>query len=155
MTVAFVPVLLAGIASVLIGWLWFSPYLFGNLWMRLTNLSPEQVERGKKCMWLMAILGLIGSMLIAYVMSYFGIAWQVYDWVGAVNLGIWSWIGFAAPVMLGQILWEQKPVRLYLINACYWLVSFVVMALILLYTSALIAPVQSIDQGTGNYVGGE
>jgi hypothetical protein len=113
------------------------------------------VERGKKHMWLMAVLGLLASMLAAYVMSYFGIAWQVYDWVGAVNLGLWCWVGFAAPVMLGQVLWEQKPVRLYLINACYWLVSFVVMALILLYTSALIVPAQSADQGSGTYVGSE
>jgi hypothetical protein len=156
MIVAAVPIVLAGIASTLIGWVWYSPHVFGGVWMRLTNLSPEQIERGKKRMWLMAVLGLLASMLVAYVMSYFGIAWQVYDIGGAINLGVWCWIGFAAPVMLGQVIWDQKPLRLYLINALYWLVAFVVMAMILLYTSLLINPGASAnDQGDSTYVTSE
>jgi len=58
---------------------------------------------------------------------------RIYDWIGAVELGIWSWIGFVAPAMLGQVLWEQKPFSLYLINAGYWLVSFIAMAIVLLF----------------------
>jgi len=156
MVVAFIPILLAGIASSLIGWLWYSPSFFGGVWMRLSNLSPEQIERGKRRMWVMAVLGILASMLVAYVMDYFGIAWQVYDWSGALQLGFWCWIGFCAPTMLGQVLWEQKPIRLYLINALYWLVSFLVMALILLYTSTLfVQSSYTTDDGSGPYVGSE
>jgi hypothetical protein len=131
--VAFLPILAAGIASVLVGWIWFHPKVFGSAWMRMSNVTPEMAERGKKRMALMAFFGLLASMLIAYVMNYFGIAWGVYDWVGAIELGFWCWIGFAAPVMLGMVLWEQKPFKLYLIVSLNWLVSFVVMALVLLF----------------------
>jgi hypothetical protein len=125
------PIVIAGIASVLLGWLWFSPFLFGSVWMRIINLTPEMAERGKKKMHLNALLALIASMLAAWVMSYVGAALGVYDWFGALELGIWLWLGFTAPPMLGMVLWEQRPLRYYFIVAGYWLVAFILMALIL------------------------
>jgi len=131
--VTFFPILAAGIVSAVIGFVWYHPRVFGSAWMRMSNITPEMVERGKKRMPLYAFFAFLASMLAAYVMNYFGIAWGVYDWIGAVELGIWSWIGFVAPAMLGQVLWEQKPFSLYLINVGYWLVSFVAMAIVLLF----------------------
>ena len=131
--VAFFPILIAGIVSVLIGWGWYHPMVFGSAWMRMSNVTPEMAERGKKRMPLMALVGLFASMLVAWVMNYIGILLAVYDIVGAVVLGFWCWVGFVAPTMLGMVLWEQKPFRLYLINSLYWLVSFVAMAVVLLY----------------------
>ena len=131
--VTFFPILAAGIVSAVIGFVWYHPRVFGSAWMRMSNITPEMAERGKKRMPLYAFLAFLASMLAAYVMNYFGIAWGVYDWIGAIELGIWSWIGFVAPAMLGQVLWEQKPFLLYLINAGYWLVSFVAMAIVLLF----------------------
>jgi hypothetical protein len=52
--------------------------------------------------------------------------------MGALQLAFWCWIGFIAPVTLGMVLWEQKPVRAYLIVAFYWLAALMAMALILL-----------------------
>lgn len=129
--VAFLPILFAGVVSVVIGFVWYHPKVFGAAWIRLTNLSPEAVEKGKKRMPLLAFFGLLASMLAAYVMNYFGIAWGVYDVIGAIELGFWIWVGFVAPTMLGIVLWEQKSFKLYLINSLYWLVSFIAMAIIL------------------------
>jgi len=137
--VSFLVILAAGIASVLVGWLWYHPRFCGSLWMRLENFTPEMVERGKKRMPLNAIVALLASMLVAWVMSYVGILLGVYDWLGAVELGFWCWLGFAAPPMLGMVLWEQKPVRLYLIVALNWLVSFIVIAMVLLVGSQLVS----------------
>ncbi len=133
--VTFWPVFSAGIASAVIGFVWYHPRVFGSAWMRLSNLSPEAVEKGKHRMPIMALFGLLASMLAAYVMNYFGVAWAVYDIIGAIELGFWCWAGFVATSMLGIVLWEQKSFTLYLINAGYWLVSFIVMALILLFAS--------------------
>lgn len=130
------PILAAGAASVLIGWVWYHPRVFGTTWMRLANVTPEMAERGKKMMPLYAFVGLCASMLVAYVMNYVGIAFQIYDWVGAVfELALWSWLGFVVPILLGSVLWEQRPLKLYFINVFYWLVSFIVMALILVLGS--------------------
>ncbi|MHB1086161.1 MAG: DUF1761 domain-containing protein [Minisyncoccota bacterium] len=127
------PILAAGITNVIIGMIWYNPRVFGAAWMRMSGISPEALERGKKRMPLMVALGLLSSLVIAYVMSYFALAWGVFDWVGAVELGFWCWAGFVAPVSLSIVLWETKPFTLYLINAGYWLVSFIAMALVLLF----------------------
>ena len=133
--VTFLPVFFAGITSVVIGFVWYHPKVFGSAWMRLTNLTPEAVEKGKRLMPVMAFFGLLASMLTAYVMNYFGIAWVVYDVIGAIELGFWCWAGFVATTMLGTVLWEQRSFTLYLINDGYSLVSFVAMAIVLLLAS--------------------
>lgn len=129
--VTFLPILASGIAAVLLGVFWYSPRVFGSAWMRMSGITPEAAEKGKRRMPLMAFFGLLAAMLIAWVMNYVGISLGVYDIVSAVVLGFWCWLGFVAPILLGSVLWEQKPFSLYLINASYWLVTLVVMAVIL------------------------
>ena len=130
--VTFLPILGAGIAAAVLGYIWYHPRVFGSAWMRLSGITPEMAEKGKRRMPLYGFIGLLASMLVAYVMNYFGIAWSVFDWAEALQLAFWCWIGFAAPVLLSSVLWEQKPFKLYLINALYWLVALCLMALILL-----------------------
>ena len=105
----------------------------------------------------MAIVALLAAMLVAYVMDYFGIAWGVYDVPTAINLGVWCWAGFAAPTMLGMVLWEQKPVRYYLIVAGYWLVAFITIAIILVLGSQILGGNGTYNTQTANgaYVGSE
>src|SRR3989344_2919480 len=133
--VTFVPILVAAIVSVVIAFVWFHEKAFGKTFMRYMNLTPEQSSRGKKRMPIATFVAFLSSLVAAYVLNYFGIAWGVYDWVGAIELGIWVWIGFAAPPMLGMVLWEMKPIKYYLIVAGYWLVAFIAMALVLVLLS--------------------
>ena len=130
--VTLLPIFLAGVASFVLGYLWYHPHVFGAVWMRLARITPETVERGKRQMPVTASLALIANMLIAAVMNYFGIAWGVSSVVGAFELACVCWLGFVAPTMLGMVLWEHRPFTLYALNAGYWLVSFILMAIILL-----------------------
>lgn len=127
--VTFLPILVAGIVNVILGMIWFHPKVFGNSWMRAGNIVPS--EDAKKKMWISAFIAFLAAMVVAYVMNHFGIAWGVFDWIGAVELGFWCWIGFTAPTMLGMVLWEGKPVKYYAIVAGHWLVSFILMAVVL------------------------
>lgn len=125
------PVLGAGLASLVIGFVWYHPKVFGTLWMQLANVSPQVAEAGKKMMPVMAFVAFCASVVAAYVMNHFGIAWGVFDWIGGIELGFWIWLGFVAPVLLGAVLWEGRSLKLYAINAGYWLVSLAVMGVIL------------------------
>lgn len=127
----FLRIFFAGLASTVIGIVWYHPRVLGSLWMRYSGITPETVERGKKHMHLMALLALLASMCAAYVLNIFGIAGGVFDIAGAVRLALLSWIGLVVPALLGTVLWEQKPIPYYLINALYWLVALVAMSIIL------------------------
>ena len=126
-----VPLLIAAGVAVAIGFVWFHEKAFGKTFMRYVDLTSDQAARGRKRMPAATFVAFLSALVAAYVLNYFGIAWGVYDWVGAVELGIWVWLGFAAPPMLGMVLWEMKPIRYYAIVAGYWLVVFVAMALVL------------------------
>ena len=127
-------IFVSGVVAVLIGFVWYLPAVFGTAWMRLLNVSPEMAESGKKKMPLMALFGLLSAMLVAYVMTYVNAAWGFTTWSGGIQLGFWCWMGFVAPTMLSQVLWEHRPFKLYLIDALYWLVSFLVIAQIIVFT---------------------
>lgn len=130
--VPVIPIIISAAASVLIGWIWYHPRVFGTAWMRMSGITPDVAERGKRRMPMTVATAFIANMVIAWVMFNVGLALGIYDLVGAVvDLALWLWLGFVATTMLGSVLWDQKPVSLYLINAGYWLVSFAATAVIL------------------------
>ncbi len=133
MSTAFLPVLAAGVANVILGFIWYHPNVFGGAWMHDLNLTPEQTERGKKNMLSRVLFAFFVSLVTASVMQIIGNAFGVYGWTNAIILGAMCWLAFTAVPMLGMVLWELKPLRYYFIVAGYWLVAFVVMALVLLY----------------------
>jgi len=130
---AYVAVLIAAFVAVVIASIWFHPRVFGGVWMRLSGTTPEMAEKGKRHMLRNTFLGFLASIIVAYVLLWAGAAENIYDWAGALQLAFWCWIGFAAPILLGSVIWEQRPFRLYLVNAFYWLVALIAMALILLW----------------------
>jgi hypothetical protein len=131
--VTLIPLIVAAVIAVGIAFVWFNEKAFGKTFMQHMNLTAEESARGKKRMPISTFVAFLSALVAAYVLNYFGIAWGVYDWVGAIELGIWVWLGFVAPPMLGMVLWEMKPIRYYLVVAGYWLVTFVAMALVLVF----------------------
>lgn len=133
-TVSIVSILIAALANVIIAAIWYHPRVFGAAWMRNNSITPQMVETGKKRMPLNSLLAFLSGMLIAWLMNVLGVKLGIFDWIGAViDLAFWCWAAFVAPIMLSEVLWHHKPVKLFLIDVFYWLVSFIVMALILVF----------------------
>ena len=127
--VALLPILLAAVANVILGAIWYHPKVFGGVWMRAVSVNPD--AGGSSKMWISMILQFISALVMAYVMAHFGIAWGVFDWIGAIELAFWLWIGFSAVPMFGMYLWESRPFKAFAIVAGYWLIAMIVMSVIL------------------------
>ena len=126
----YLAVLVAAIASMAIGALWYSPLFFGKPWMRLMGWGTEiPLERKAQATKSYSIM-FVGSLVMAFVLAHFAFIWGAHDITSAIQLGFWAWLGFVAPVMLGMVLWEGKPWMLYLLITGYYLVTLIVMALI-------------------------
>lgn len=123
-------VVIAGIASAILGYVWYHPRFFGKSWMRMSRLQPEHAA-GKGEGARLASLGLLASIVMAILIKS--------EIQGTVLLGpallhvAFLWLGCIATVLLGSFLWERKPLSLYLIVSGYWLVSMILMAAILFY----------------------
>ncbi len=126
-------VLVAAVASFIVGFVWYHPSVFGIMWMRWSGISPSAAEAGKKKMVQSMVSGFVGSLVTAYVLAHFVAVWGAVDMMGAIQLGFWAWLGFQMPIMLGSVLWEQKSWNLFALNGAYWLVSTIVMAKVLVW----------------------
>lgn len=133
--VSALPVILAGLANMIIGFVWYNPKVFGDSWMHMVGLTKEKADASAKMMPVMSLIALFAAIVMAYVMAHFAIAWGVWDWIGAVELAFWLWLGFVVPPMLGVVLWEGKPWKLFAINAGFWFVGLVSMGVILVQLS--------------------
>ncbi len=129
--VTLFPIIGAGIFSMILAFVWYHPKVFGGVWLRLTKAPSASVESGKRKIPMKALVGVIGSMIAAYMLNYLGVRLGIQDIPSAIELGFWCAIGFVVPTMLSMVLWEQKAFLLYVINAGYWVLSFMGMAAIL------------------------
>lgn len=126
-------VVAGAIASFVIGWIWYGP-LFGKVWRRLAGLTIEDMKSMKMTVMGASIGGIITSLLLSYVLAHgilFGNAFIGTTGVeGALQGAFWYWLGFAVPMTSMSYLWEGKPFKLWVLNAGYYLVTFMVMAVI-------------------------
>lgn len=131
-------VFVAALAYFLAGWLWFSPILFGNLWMKEMKIDPSKgkKEEMKKKMLRSMVLGFVFALIMSYVLAHFALFMNVTTMPAAAQLAGWLWLGFMLPVYMGDFLWEGKSMTVVAIGAAHDLVGMVIMAMILAAWSA-------------------
>lgn len=129
-SVNYIAVFVSAIASMALGYLWYSPILFGKAWEKMAGVEMKKEGATKSY-----ILMLVSALVVAYVMAHF--VWLVAQGFGSevsaasgVSTAFWAWLGFVATTSLGSVLWEAKPWAYWLINAGYWLVNLVLIGAI-------------------------
>jgi len=127
----YIAIVAAAIVSMIIGFLWYGP-IFGKVWIRLMGFTAKDMEKAKKKgMAKSYIIMFIGVLVTAYILAHFVDYMEATTFLAGMEVGCWLWLGFIAPVMLGMVLWEGKPVKLYLLNVVYQLIIIELMAGIL------------------------
>jgi len=120
-------ILVAAIASMVIGTLWYGPF-FAKAWMQ--ELGKKESDLSQNAMMSMYGLTLIGSLVMSYVMAYVvGYAMATTAVTGGIT-GFWVWLGLIVPTMLSLKLFENRSWKLFAINTGYYLVTLVVMGMI-------------------------
>jgi hypothetical protein len=137
-------VIVAAIASMVIGFLWYGP-VFGKMWSRLMGWSEQAMAdmKAKGGMGSSYLIMFIGSLVMAYVLAHSLIFAATFTQTSGVSAGLvvgfWNWLGFIAPVTLGSVLWEKKSWKLWILNNAYYLVTLLVMGIILAHWLPAIA----------------
>lgn len=121
-----IPIFAAGLASVIVGHLWYHPRVFGRFWIRETNVSPHMADWGARHVHLSMIVALLSGMAVAALIVYLAPLVQVADTADVLLLSFALWLGTALPMHLHTLLWEHKSLALTALNAGYWLIVFMI-----------------------------
>lgn len=127
-TVNYVAVVAAAVASFLVGWLWYGP-VFGKTWVKLTGHQMGKKEDMPQSM----IFVFVGNLVTAWVLSAFLQLTGSTTLSAALPVAVWAWLGFQAPSTMGVALWEGKSWNLFFLNAAQKLVDLLVIAAVLTY----------------------
>ena len=125
------PLVVAVVATFALGALWYSPLVFGNLWVRSHGYSPERLERMKKRAPRAYGISFLAFLVMVHALAYLAIRVGVGSALGGAKLGFLVWVGFAATIGLTSWVYSDKPFTTYLIDAGYELVYLVVMGAII------------------------
>jgi hypothetical protein len=127
-TLNWLAIIVAALANFLVGGLWYSPLLFGKLWMKENNFTEEELRKGN----MPKIFGLtfVFSFVMAFNLAmYLNDAGTTASW-GAIAgfLAGFGWVAMAI-LVIGQF--ERKSTKYMLIHAGYVTISFILMGLII------------------------
>jgi hypothetical protein len=122
----WLPSLVAALAAFGLGGLWYSPYLFGKAWQREAGLSDEQLRGANKA----RTFGLSFVLCLAAAIAFSMVITPQASFFMAFHSGVGVGLFWVATSFGVNYLFEQKSLRLWLINAGYHTAQFTLYGLI-------------------------
>lgn len=119
-------VLASLVASIVIGFVWYSPILFGKQWMALSKIDPKKMNPAKSY-----ALSAISTLVMVYILAHVLSLTLVTTTTEGAIMGALIWLGFVATTALNLVIFEKRPWALFFINSGYCLASLVVSGIIL------------------------
>jgi hypothetical protein len=116
----------ATVSSFVLGWLWYGP-LFGKGWMQDTGMTKEKGAQ-------VSMLKTFGGTFVLNLAIAFAIATLVgphAGWKMGLHTGLFGSFFFVATAIGVLYLFEQRSLRLWLINSGYQVVNFSIMGTII------------------------
>jgi hypothetical protein len=132
MKIKYPAVIVATLAHYLLGGLWYSPLLFGNKFLQIIGWSPEKLaEMEKQTPVKELAIAFVTSLVLVYILAHFVQYTKAKTAWGGIQTAFWLWLGFIVTTQLATVLFEQRPLGLYLINIGYQLVGCAIAGVIL------------------------
>lgn len=125
-------VLLAAVSSMVVGSIWYARGVFGNTWIKLTKLDEKKMNKGATAALITAF---VLALLMAYVLAHLAFLsnhfFQHSFMQDAVTTAFWVWLGVAFTRTVTHDRFEQRPLKLSLLNSANMLVTMLVMGVII------------------------
>lgn len=117
----------ATVAYMILGYAWYSEFLFGSVWRKLTGvkLSAQEAKRSM-------LNGIVLSFFTACVFTYL-LASMPVETTEALRVAVWGWLVFSLPFALQGYVYRKQPLLLIAIDSLFNLANYIVMAAVIIY----------------------
>lgn len=128
--------IIAAIVSMGLGFLWYSPFVFGKRFMKEMGMTEEECNDeymkngGKRKMAKAYALVFLFSVITAVIVSALFYSLIIIGLWGYILTAFFLWLGFSFPVALNHVLFGKDSLALMAITSGYQLVSLVFTSLI-------------------------
>ncbi len=133
--VNYFAVLLAAVASMAIGFAWYSPMILGKQWIKEKGMTKEAMEKAKKEMGKWYGLSFVVSLITAFVLAHVMFLSTNYFHYQPIQIGLitafWMWLGFVMPVQVTATIFGNKNFKLFGIDTGYQLAALLTMGVVL------------------------
>jgi hypothetical protein len=132
--VSLIGVILAAVAAMVIGFVWYHPKFFGATWQKMIGLSDKDMKKNMPtAMGMMVVVSLLTAYIldhfINYAHSFMAVSWMS----AAVQTSLWVWLGFGLTTIVAHGAYEPRDRQVMLINAGNRLATLLAMGLVLGY----------------------
>ena len=132
--VNYLAVLLAGLSTMVVGSIWYTPKVFGNTWAKLAHVDLNKKLSTADMVYLYGG-ALLASLVTATVLAH--VAFMTHKFMGneflldTVTTAFWLWLGFTALRVFTHDSFEGRRKKLTLLTFGNEFVTVMVMALII------------------------
>lgn len=120
----FLAALAASVGAMVLGGLWYSPMLFGTAWQRLLGPAEQPVRSAAVIYGCSFVLILLGALVFAgFIGPEPGLAF-------ALGAGLSAGLAWAAGSLWIVYLFENRPLKLGLINGGYMIAQYTLFGLV-------------------------
>jgi len=125
--VHWLAILVAAVSGFLVGGLWYGP-IFGKAWQAARGLSDDAMKNANMPMifGLTFLLNLFSAFILDHTLTTYGAP----DLNLSVMISGGVALGFIVPAIGVNYLFSRQSLRLFLIDAGYWLVIYALMGVV-------------------------
>jgi hypothetical protein len=122
-------VVVAAVVYFLLGWLWYTPAVFGKAWMAAAGIKPTKPKPSQmvRLMGLTLLLGVVMASALGLILR----AVHADTVSTAICWAAVAAVGFAASVQAMGAQYEQRSLKYFAITAGYPVVGAIAMSIVL------------------------
>ena len=127
-------ILVAAVATMILGFLWYSPLLFAKPWMREMGYDPNdkaKTQEMQKSAGPAYAGSFVASLISAFTLALILHGLRAEDLHFGIMASFHIWLGFVATVQFTSALFAKQSMKLLAINTGYQLVCYLAMGAIL------------------------
>jgi len=127
--VNWLSMVIATITPMVVGFIYYNPKVFGNIWMKSLGITEEDIK--KQNMAKTYGIAIVMSFILAFFLLNFnnspGQEGEFDSFKHGAFHGLFLTIVVAMPILMTNGLFELKNLKNIFINIGYWLITFVLM----------------------------